>query len=120
MFSAVADTGTLVQALLHAAPGKKIIGVSEWLSLRDFAKLLAQMLGKGLEFADSNPDFGMGDPEIEKDFADMMGFCIEFGYDGGKIDKSVLQPTDLGVPLQLKSVKEWCGKQDWLNALRVD
>jgi hypothetical protein len=120
MYSAVADTGALVQALLRAAPGKKLIGVNEWLSLRDVTKLLAEVLGKGTEFVDHNPSFDMGDPDLEKDHADMIGFCVEFRYDGGNVDKSVVQPADLGVPVQLGSVKEWCEKQDWKKVLQVN
>ena len=120
MFSAVLDTGILVQALLRAAPGKKLIGFKEWLSVLDFAKLLAQVLGKGIEFVDQNPSFEMGDPDLEIDTTDMIGFCVEFGYDGRKVDKSVVQPADLGVPVQLGSVKEWMEKQDWEKVLQVD
>jgi len=120
MYSAVADTGALVQALIHTSPGKKLIGVNEWLNVRDFAKILAQVLGKGVEFVDYNPSFDMGDPDLEKDHADMIGFCVEFGYDGGKVDKSIVQPTDLGIPVQLGSVKEWCRKQDWEKILQID
>jgi hypothetical protein len=116
-YSAVADTGAIVQAALRSIPGKKIIGVNEWLSYRGFAKLLAQVLGKGIEFVDRNPSLDMGDLDLEKDFEDMIGFCVEFGFDGGKVDKNVIQPADLGVPVQLGSVKEWCGKQDWEKVL---
>ncbi|TVY26488.1 NmrA-like family domain-containing protein [Lachnellula hyalina] len=120
MYSAVADTGTLVQALLRAAPGKRVIGVNQWLSVRDFAKVLAREIGKKIEFVDRNPSFDIGDPDVEKDYADMMGFCIEFGYEGGKVDKSIVQPADLGVPVHLESVEEWCKKQDWEKVLQVD
>jgi hypothetical protein len=67
MYSAIADTGALVQVLLLAVPGKKLIGVNEWLSLRDFANILAQALGNGIEFVDRNPSFNMVDPSLEKD-----------------------------------------------------
>lgn len=119
MYSVAADTGALAHALLRVAPGKKLIGVNEWLSVRDFAKILAEVLGKSVEFVDENPSFAMGDPDLEKEYMDMMGFCIEFGYDGGKVDKNIVQPADLGVPVQLGSVKEWCGKQDWDKALQL-
>jgi hypothetical protein len=36
----------------------------------------------------------------------MIGFCVEFGYDGGKVENSIVQPGDLGVPVQLRSVKQ--------------
>lgn len=120
MYSAVTGTGTLVQALLRAAPGKRVIGVNQWLSLQDFARILAREIGKKIEFVDRNPSFDLGDPDVEKDYADMMGFCIEFGYDGGKVDKSIVQPADLGVSVHLESVEEWCKKQDWEKVLQVD
>jgi hypothetical protein len=119
-YSAVTDTGRLVHALLRAPPGKKLIGVNQWLSFRDFAKLLAQVLGRGIEFVDSNPSFEMGDPDLEKDHADMISFCVEFGYDGGKVDKSIVQPLNLGVPQLLDSVREWCKKQNWEKVLEVE
>lgn len=50
----------------------------------------------------------------------MIGFCVEFWNDGGKVDKSTVQPADLGVPVQLGSVGEWCGKQGWEKVLQVD
>jgi hypothetical protein len=67
---------------------------------------VAQVLGKGIEFVDRNPSFNMRDPSLEKDHADMIGFCVEFGYDGGKVEYSIVQLGDLGVPVQLRSVKE--------------
>lgn len=120
MYSSVDDTGVLVEALIRAEAGKKVIGVNQWLNLRDFAMILAEVLGKNIKFVDKNPSFDMGDPDVEKDNMDMIGFCIEFRYDGGKVDKSVVQPADLGVPFQLQSVKEWCGKQDWEKWLEVE
>ena len=50
----------------------------------------------------------------------MMGFCIEFGYDGAKVDKTIVQPGDLGVPVLLKPVKEWIKKQDWEKILPTE
>lgn len=120
MYSAISDSGTLVHALLRATPGKKVIGVNQWLSFRDFAKILAEALGKNIKLIDENPDFDFGDPELVEDHMDMMYFCIEFGFDGGKVDKSVLQPAELGVPFHCESVKEWCLKQDWETVLEVD
>lgn len=116
-YSAIDDTGLLVHALLQTAPGKKLIGVKEWFSLRDFTKIFAHVLGKKIEFVDQNPSFELGDPDLEKDHADMIGFCVEFGFDGGKVDKSIVQPADLGVKVELESVKGWCGKQDWVAVM---
>ncbi|KAL4810702.1 hypothetical protein BDV18DRAFT_646 [Aspergillus unguis] len=113
VYSARNDTGALVHALLRAAPDQKMIGVNDWLSLRDLATIIAQTVGKRIEFVSQDPSFDMGDPEAEKEMVDMLGFCVEFGYDGGKIDGNILQPTDLGVEIKLESVKEWCEKQDW-------
>lgn len=119
-FSAVADTGVLVDALLRAAPGKKIIGVNQWLSFLGAAELLAQVLGKRVELVDGpRPSLEPRDPDLDKDYEDMMGFCVEFGYDGGKVDKDILQPADLGVPMDLVSVKEWFEKQDWESVLDI-
>ena len=105
-----------MHALLGAAPGHhKVLGVNEWLTPRDFATILAQVLGKRIEFVDRNPEFDMSDPELARDHAEMMGFIVEFGYDGGSVDKSVAQLADLGVSAQLAPVKEWCAQQDWTS-----
>ena len=120
MYSAVTDTGPLIHALLLTAPGKKLIGVNEWLSMRDFGTLLAEVLGKKIVFVDRNPNFDMGDPDLEKDHADMIGFCLEFGFDGGKVDRSVVRPEDLGVVVGLGSVREWIGGRDWEGVLEIE
>jgi hypothetical protein len=78
------------------------------------------VLGKGIEFVDRNPSFDMGDPDLVNYHTDMIGFCVEFGNDGGKVDKSTVPPADLRVPVQLGSVGEWCGKQGWEKVLQVD
>ncbi|KIW13080.1 hypothetical protein PV08_08267 [Exophiala spinifera] len=116
-YSVVQDTGTLVAALIRAAPGKKLVGANEWLSLQDLSNLVAQSLGKRIEFVDSVPNLDLGDAELQRAREEMMGFCIEFGLDGGKVDKSVVKPDDLGVPVQLEPVKEWIDKQDWEKIL---
>lgn len=114
------DTGILVDALLRASPGNKVIGVNKWLNLREFAKILAQVLGKNVEFIDKSPEMEqLGDPDFVEDATDMVGWYVEFGFDGAKVDKSVMQPGDLGVSLELRSVEEWCAKQDWEKWLEV-
>ncbi|KAL4871541.1 hypothetical protein BDV12DRAFT_23662 [Aspergillus spectabilis] len=119
VYSAVNDTGALVHALLRTAPGTKLIGVNEWLSLRDIATVLAKVLGKSIDIVNENPNFDLGDPDLNKENEEMIGFCVEFGYDGGRVDNSVVHPADLGVPVQLESVKEWAVKQDWEGVLEV-
>ncbi|KAL4780033.1 hypothetical protein BJX76DRAFT_351327 [Aspergillus varians] len=119
IYSSVDDTGALVHTLLRAAPGKTLIGVNEWLSIRDVTTIVGQVLGKSVEFVKQDPNFDMGDPDMTKEILDMLGFCVEFGYDGAKVDTSIIKPTDLEVPVQLQSVKEWCAKQDWESVLEV-
>ncbi|KAL2847237.1 hypothetical protein BJY01DRAFT_212741 [Aspergillus pseudoustus] len=122
MYSAVDDTGALVDALLRTAPGKKLLGVNEWTSLRDLAEVLGEVLGKKVEFVDSFPPMETGDPDFETEINEMIGFCVEFGYLGERssiADKSVVNPGDLGVPVNLQSVKEWFQKQDWEKELGV-
>jgi hypothetical protein len=120
MYSSIDDTGPLVDALLRASAGHKVIGVNKWLSLREFASVLAQVLGKNAEFIDKSPDMDqLGDPDFVEDALDMVGWYVEFGFDGGKVDKSVEQPSDLGVEVELASVEEWCRKQDWEKWLEV-
>lgn len=103
--------------MIRASPGKKLLGVNEWLSLQDISKLLAQTLEKGIEFVDTTPSFNLGDPVLQRSREELVGFAIEFGYDGGKVDKTIVKPGDLEVPVQLNSVKEWMQKQDWEKIL---
>ncbi|KAF3403391.1 NmrA-like family domain-containing protein 1 [Talaromyces pinophilus] len=98
----------------------KLIAVNEWLSMEDVSKLLAQSLQKGIDFTGSTPDFSQDIPDFQQGRQEMIAFSIEFGYDGGKVDKSVVKPGDLGVPVQLKSVKEWIEKQDWEEILSTE
>ncbi|KAL3447911.1 hypothetical protein BJX65DRAFT_86630 [Aspergillus insuetus] len=122
MYSAVDDTGALVHALLRSAPGKKLLGVNEWLSLRDMTVILGEVLEKKVEFVDSQPKTASGDPDLDKEMDDMIGFLVEFGYFGGNsknADKSTVSLSDLGLPVQLQSVKEWFKKQDWQRELEV-
>lgn len=107
-------------ALIRAAPGKRLLGVNEWLSLQDVSKLLAQTMEKGIEFVDSTPNFDQGEPELQRSRAEMIGFTIEYGYDGAKVDKTIVKPGDLGVPVQLMPVKEWIMKQDWEKVLPTE
>lgn len=119
MYSVIADTGALVHAILDTAPVKKLVGVNEWLSYRDFARILAEVLGKNIEYVDQSPNVETGDPDLDRDFADIMGFWIECRYDGGNVDKTTVMPNDLGVPVNLEPVKEWIKKQDWNSVLKV-
>jgi hypothetical protein len=109
-----------VAALIRAAPGRKLIGVNEWLSLQDISRLLAQTLEKDIEFVDSTPSLDLGDPEMQRAREEMMAFFIEFGYDGAKVDKTIVKPGDLGVPVQLNPVKEWIKKQHWEKILPTE
>lgn len=119
MFSAKANTGPIVHALIREASGHKVIASNTWLTFQDFAKILANVLNKEIEFTNEQPSFNISDPELGQNFADMMGWYIEFNYDGSKVDKSVIQPKDLGVESHLMSVEEWCRKQDWERILDV-
>ncbi|KAL2822504.1 hypothetical protein BJX63DRAFT_427070 [Aspergillus granulosus] len=122
MYSAMDDTGALVHALLQTAPGKKLHGFNEWLSLRDLTEILGKVLGKKTEFVDSLPATDSGDSDFEKEINEMIGFCVEFGYFGGNsgiADKSPVNPGDLGVPVKLQPVMEWFKKQDWEKELEV-
>lgn len=119
-YSVVQDTGPLVAALISASPCKRLIAVNEWLSMEDISELLAQGLQKDIEFTGNPPDLNQGIPEFQRGRQEMIGFSIEFGYDGGKVDKSVVKPEDLGVQVKLKSVKEWIKDQNWEAILSTE
>ena len=119
MVSVIDDTGALVGAVLRAPRTNTVIGVNEWLNPRQVAVILGEVLRKDVQFVDKNPNIDFGDPERTEDHLDMLGFCTDFGYDGGKVDPNIVQPADLNVPLSLVTVKEWCKKQDWSKVLEV-
>lgn len=119
MFSSVDDTGPLVHALLQAAPGQKVIGGNEWLDYRGFAKKLGKVLGKEVEFVDTNPVLALGDPAVEQDYGEMLGWYVEYGFDGSSVDPSVVKARDLGVELKLAPVEDWIKKQNWEEHLDV-
>lgn len=98
----------------------KLLGVNEWLNVQDISTLLAQVLEKSIEFVDNAPSFDLGDADFQRSREEMMGFCMEFGYDGSKVDKTVVQPADLGVQVQLKPVTEWIKKQDWEKVMLTE
>jgi hypothetical protein len=109
-----------VDALIRAPrTNKTLIGANEWLSLREITVILGEVLGKSVQFVEKNPEMNFGDPERTQDNLEMIGFCAEFGYDGGKVDKNIVQPTELGVSLSLASVREWCRKPDWAQFLEI-
>ncbi|VUC32278.1 unnamed protein product [Clonostachys rosea] len=119
-YSAVNDTGPLVEALIRAPPSNRVIGVNEWLNLKDLALLIGEVMGKKVKFMNENPVFDMGgDEERMQDNLEMLMFGVEFGYDGGKVDKTVVKPTELGVPLALRSVKDWVKDQDWASVYGI-
>lgn len=119
LYSAVDDTGALVHAILRANPGQKVIGVNEWLSFKEITLVLGQVLGNRVGFVQGDPGFDLGDPDLTKAMTEMMEFCVVFGYDGARVDKTIVKPADLGVPVHLQSVKEWCAKQDWKSVLQI-
>lgn len=118
-FSAADDTGALVYALLRAAPGKKLIGVRELLSPRRLAELFAETLKKNIEFIGYVSSPGSDGSGISKGLIDLVGWCVEFGYEGAKVDQNIVTPENLGVPVALGSVKEWFQKQDWDHFLQL-
>lgn len=77
-------------------------------------------MGKRIEFTDATPSFALGDPVLQLAREQMVAFADEFGYDGAKVDNTVVQPCDLGVPMHLESVTEWIKKHDWEKILRIE
>ncbi|KAL4881282.1 hypothetical protein BJY04DRAFT_207663 [Aspergillus karnatakaensis] len=119
IYSALNDTGNLVHALLRAAPGVSLLGINELLSFRDVATLIAEAQKQEIEYVESGPNFDLGDPDFNKQNEQMLGFILEFGYDGSSIDKSVIQPNALDLPVELETVGKWIAKQDWESVLEV-
>lgn len=115
-YSVIDDTGALVEALIKVPAGKTLLGVSEKISLQDIYKLIAEALGKKIEFVNSAPSYDVGDPEMQRGRQEMMGYSIEFGFDAD----FMVKPKDLEVPVKLESVNEWVKKQDWEKVLLVE
>jgi hypothetical protein len=50
----------------------------------------------------------------------MVDFSFKVGYDGAKVDKTIVKPVNIGVPVQLMPVKEWTKEQDWEKVMPTE
>ena len=117
MIATEEDTGPLVHALLQVPPGKNLIGVRKWMQMEKFAEMFGKVMGVPTKMSDEGFSKDGFPEDLREEFSDTIGYTAECGYDGGKVDKSVVQPDELGVEVKLGSVEEWIAKQDWSGVL---
>ena len=107
------DTGPFVHALLQSPPGKNLIGVRRWMSMEEYVQTFSEVLGVKTRLSDNEDAAKRFPEEARADISDFLAYVAEFGYDAGTVDKSVVQPEDLGVALDLGTVEDWIKQQDW-------
>ncbi|KAH8810875.1 hypothetical protein F5884DRAFT_875818 [Xylogone sp. PMI_703] len=113
-FAAEEDMGPLTKALVEEKPGKNLIAYRKWMTMKQFAELFAQVVGRPAEYV-ALP-IGQWHIPIPKDIAeeldDNFGYWNEFGYEA-RDDPTVIHPRDLETPVELDTVKNYIKKQDW-------
>ncbi|EXJ79100.1 hypothetical protein A1O3_08601 [Capronia epimyces CBS 606.96] len=111
------DTGPFVKALVSLDPGKNLLAYRETLTFAEYADVWGRVLGVKTKYVALGPDepWGALPDTIKLDIEEGVGYFTEFGADGG--DPSVVHPKDLGVPIDLGTVADWIGKQDWSAVL---
>ncbi|KAF2714812.1 NAD(P)-binding protein [Pleomassaria siparia CBS 279.74] len=116
MVDANADTGQLVKALVEVAPGKHLIGAGSYLSWIEWCEIWSKVNGVTCTFERTDRkviEDAMGPVGVE--FADMLQYIDEFGYDGG--DPTVIYPWDLDVDVNVTTAEEYVKRQDWSSIL---
>jgi hypothetical protein len=91
------DTGKFVRALVHTAPGKTLLGVSQLITYGDYAKAWGEVNGvptrfnhvSGEEYVKLLPD------TIKEELLESIAYIEDFGWDGG--EPGVLRPWDVSL-----------------------
>lgn len=107
------DTGPITKALVELPAGKNVIAHRERMHTEDYVKLWGEILG-----VPTDVEYGpLTVPEdLKREIEETWQWAGEFGY-WAYNDKSVIQPKDLGISLELGSVKEWIEAQDWSSVV---
>jgi hypothetical protein len=97
MIVAEEDTGPLTHALLQAPAGSNVVGVREWMTMKDFAALVGRSLGVKTNVVAEAKFLSQMPPAFKEVLNDSIGFFDELGYAGQKVDKSVRNPWEVSV-----------------------
>ena len=60
-----------------------------------FAEIFARVLGVPARMSAEGNLIDKFPEELRQEFADSLAYFPEYGYDAGKVDKSVVQPGDV-------------------------
>ncbi|TEY56927.1 hypothetical protein BOTCAL_0223g00060 [Botryotinia calthae] len=111
------DTGVFVKALIDMPPGKNLIGVSDRMTWKEWAKIWGDVLGFKAGFKQvSEKTFWKGVPEpLLRELQVAWDYADQFGHTGG--DPDVVRPEELAVKLPLTSMEEYIKSEDWSAVL---
>ena len=100
MIATEEDTGPLVDALIQSPAGKNLIGVRKWMTLESFVEIFGRVLGVPARMSREALAIDKFPEEMREDFADSIGYFGEYGYDAGKVDKSIVQPDEVSLVMR--------------------
>ena len=96
MIATEEDTGPLVHALLQAQPGQNLIGVRKWMQMDDFAESFGRVLGVPTKMSQAASAVDKFPDELREEFVDTIAYTQEIGYAAETVDKSLVQPDQVG------------------------
>ncbi|CCD49172.1 hypothetical protein ACHAPF_000580 [Botrytis cinerea] len=111
------DTGIFVKALIDMRPGKNLLGVSDRMTWKEWAKIWGDALGVEAGFKQvSEETFWKGVPEpLSRELQVAWDYADEFGHAGG--DPDVVRPEELTVKIPLMSMEAYIKSEDWSTIL---
>ncbi|KAL6361227.1 hypothetical protein LRP88_04691 [Fusarium phalaenopsidis] len=112
------DTGPIVKALIHEAPGKSVMGWREWLTLREVVDCFNEVTGykaKTVQLPMGQFAFDCA-PDLQPELLENWAFANEYGLEG-RNDPDIIHLKDLDSPPELGTVADWLKKQDWAKVL---
>ena len=97
LIAAEEDTGPLVRALIEEPSVKNLLGVREWMSIKEFASIWSKTLHKEIEIKDpKDAPMPQGLDEeaaaLMQEMGETMQFIVDFGFAGETVDKTVSTP----------------------------
>lgn len=111
------DTGAFVKALVELPAGTNLLGVSEFMTFKEFTELWGKTVGVRARFAQvSSSEFVAPLPEpAQRELAETMKYVQEYGWTGG--DPSVKNPDEVGVEIKTTKLVDYFKSEDWSSIL---
>ncbi|KAF3074025.1 NmrA family domain-containing protein 1 [Trichoderma lentiforme] len=108
------DSGPFVKALVEEPAGKNVIAYREWLTIREVAAILSQVIGIPTEAVQlPKGQSKVTEPaELKLELDDNFAYWSEYGYEG-RADPTIIHPKDLPTLGKLDTVFDYFKKQDW-------